>query len=275
MARSRNDPPPLRITEASERMLADIRPLDVEKVALRKARGRVLAEDISATVTMPPWSNSSMDGYAVRSADITPVMTGEKVKLRVIGTIAAGDFAKRPIKRGEAMRIMTGAPVPEGADSVIRKEDTDEGAKRVEVRDARDVWKNIRPAGEDYQRGDVLARRGFPLKPALLGVLASPGVKEGKAFKRPRVAIVSSGDELVEIDDFEQGEEGRRIVSTNSYTPEALTRVAGGIPVDLGIAADTKASLWCKFDAADGGDLFLKYAGISVGDVDHSHAVSM
>src|SRR2546423_4954119 len=254
-------------------MLADSGPLDVEKVALRKALGRVLAEDISATVTMPPWSNSSMDGYAVRSADITPVMTGEKVKLRVIGTIAAGDFAKRPIKRGEAMRIMTGAPVPEGADSVIRKEDTDGGVEKVEVRDARDVWKNIRPAGEDYQRGDLLAKRGFPLKPALLGVLASTGVKEVKAFKRPRVAIVRSGDELVEIDDFDQVEEGRRIVSTNSYTLDALTRVAGGIPVDLGIAADTKASLRRKLEAADGCDLILTSAGVSVGDVDHTRAV--
>src|SRR5256714_11772949 len=273
MARSRNEPPPLRITEASERMLADIRPLDVEKVALRKALGRVLAEDISATVTIPPWSNSSVDGYAVRSADITPVMTGEKVKLRVIGTIAAGDFAKRPIKRGEAMRIMTGAHVPEGADSVIRKEDTDGGAEKVEVRDARDVWKNIRPAGEDYQRGDVLARRGFPLKPALLGVLASTRVEEGKAVKRSRVAIVSSGDELVEIDDFDQVEEGRRIVSTNSYTLDALTRVAGGIPVDLGIAADTKASLRRKLEATDGSDLILTSARVSVGDGDPTRAV--
>ena len=273
MARSRSDPSPLRIAEASERMLADIRPLDVEKVPLRKALGRVLAEDIRATVTMPPWSNSSMDGYAVRSADITPVMTGDRVKLRVVGTIAAGDFAKRPIKRGEAMRIMTGAPVPDGADSVIRKEDTDGGEDKVEVREARDVWKNIRPAGEDFQRGDVLAKRGFPLKPALLGVLASTGVREVKAFKRPRVAIVSSGDELVDLDDFDQVEKGRRIVSTNSYTLEALTRVAGGIPVDLGIAADTKASLRRKLEAAEGSDLILTSAGVSVGDVDHTRAV--
>src|SRR5256885_9542198 len=218
MARSRNDPPPLRITEASERMLADIRPLEIEAIPLRQALGRVLAEDISATVTMPPWSNSSMDGYAVRSADITPVMTGEKVKLRVVGTIAAGDFAKRPIKRGEAMRIMTGAPVPEGADSVIRKEDTDGGLEKVEIRDARDVWKNIRPAGEDFQRGDVLARRGAPIKAALIGVLASTGVAQVKAFRQPRVAIISSGDELVDLDKFQEVVDARRIVSSNSYT---------------------------------------------------------
>src|SRR6266513_2674042 len=145
-SRSRSDPSPLRIAEASERMLADIRPLDIERLPLRQALGRVLAEDITATVTTPPWSNSSMDGYAVRSADITPMMTG--------------------------------APIPDGADSVIRKEDTDGGVERVEVRDARDVWKNIRPAGEDFQRGDVLAKRGSPLKAAVIGVLASTGAKQ-------------------------------------------------------------------------------------------------
>ena len=263
----------LKLAEASERILADIKPLEIEAIPLRQALGRVLAEDISATVTMPPWSNSSMDGYAVRSADITPVMTGEKVKLRVVGTIAAGDFAKRPLKRGEAMRIMTGAPVPDGADSVIRKEDTDGGVEKVEIRDARDVWKNIRPAGEDYQRGDVLAKRGYAIKPALLGVLASTGIREVKTFRRPRVAIVSSGDELVDLEEFDQVADGKRIISTNSYTLEALTRVAGGIPSDLGIAADTKASLRRKLESAEGCDLILTSAGVSVGDMDHTRDV--
>ncbi|HJP85522.1 MAG TPA: gephyrin-like molybdotransferase Glp [Gemmatimonadaceae bacterium] len=273
MARTRSDNPALTIAEASERMLAEIRPLAIERVPLRQALGRVLAEDIAATVTMPPWSNSSMDGYAVRSADITPVMTGARVKLRVVGTIAAGDFAKGPLKRGEAMRIMTGAPIPNGADSVIRKEDTDGGSKSVEIRDARDVWKNVRPAGEDFQRGDTLAKRGFPLRPALLGVLASTGIRKVKTFRRPQVAIISSGDELVDIDDFDKVEKGRRIVSTNSYTLEALTRVAGGIPRDLGIAADTKASLRRKLESAQGSDLILTSAGVSVGDMDHTREV--
>src|SRR5712671_6201991 len=225
----------LTVAEASERILAEIRPLEVETVPLRRALGRVCAEDMAATVTMPPWSNSSMDGYAVRSADITPVMSGEPVKLRVVATIAAGAFAPRPLKRGEAMRIMTGAPVPAGADSVIRKEDTNGGSGKVEIRDARDVWKNIRPAGEDFQRGDVVAKRGNPLRPALIGVLASTGISKVKAFKRPRVAIISSGDELVDLDDFEQVAAARKIVSTNTYTLDALTRLAGGVPVDLGI----------------------------------------
>ena len=263
----------LTVTEASERIMAEIRQLDAESVPLKRALGRVCADDISATVTMPPWSNSSMDGYAVRSADITPVMGGERVTLRVVATIAAGEFAPRPLKRGEAMRIMTGAPVPEGADSVIRKEHTDGGKKKVEIRDALDVWKNIRPAGEDYQRGDVLAKRGAPIRPALLGVLASSGISKVRAFRRPRVAIISSGDELVDIDEFDAVVAQRRIVSSNSYTLDALTRVAGGIPVDLGIAADTKASLKRKLEGARDCDLILTSAGVSVGDLDHTRNV--
>src|SRR5256714_12442944 len=263
----------LTVAEASERMLAEIKPLDIETVPLRQALGRVLAEDVTATVTMPPWSNSSMDGYAVRSADITPVMSGEPVKLRVVATIAAGEFAPRALKRGEAMRIMAGAASPGGADSVIRKEDTDGGSEKVEIREARDVWKNIRGAGEDYQSGDLLARRGAPVKPALLGVLASTGRAEVEVFRRPRVAIISSGNELVDLDDFDEVIAARRIVSTNSYTLEALTRVSGGIPEDLGIASDTRASLKKKLESAQGYDLILTSAGVSVGDLDHTRDV--
>lgn len=214
-----------------------------------------------------------MDGYAVRSADITPVMTGTPVKLRVIATVAAGEFAPRRLKRGEAMRIMTGAPIPAGADSVIRKEDTDGGAEKVEVRQARDVWKNIRDAGEDYQRGDILGKRGSPIRPALLGVLASSGIATVQAFRRPRVAIISSGNELVDLDAFDEVVAARRIVSTNSYTLEALTRVAGGVALDLGIARDTKASLRRKLESAEGCDLIITSAGVSVGDLDHTRDV--
>jgi molybdopterin molybdotransferase len=263
----------LTVADASDRILAEIRPLETEPIPLRLALGRVCGADISAKVTMPPWSNSSMDGYAVRSADITPVMSGERVKLRVVATIAAGEFAPRGIKRGEAMRIMTGAPVPDGADSVIRKEDTDGGIEKVEIRDARDVWKNIRGAGEDYQRGDLLARRSSPVKPALLGVLASSGIATLEVFKQPRVAIISSGNELVDIDDFDEVIAARRIVSTNTYTLDALTRVAGGTPIDLGIASDTKASLRKKLDSASDCDLILTSAGVSVGDLDFTRDV--
>jgi molybdopterin molybdotransferase len=263
----------LRVEEASERILADIRALDSEPVPLRAALGRVCAEEIRATVTMPPWANSSMDGYAVRSADITPVMKGEAVTLRVVGTIAAGELPEKPLKRGQAMRIMTGAPIPGGADSVIRKEDTDGGSQKVVIRESRDVWKKIRQAGEDYQRGDVLAKRGTPMRPALIGVLASSGVASVQVFRRPRVAIISSGNELVDIDEFDEVKAARRIISTNSYTLDALTRAAGAVPVDLGIAADTKASLRRKLEAAGDCDLIITSAGVSVGDLDHTRDV--
>ena len=263
----------LRVEEASERILSDIRVLAPETVPLRAALGRVCAEEIRATVTMPPWSNSSMDGYAVRSADMTPVMKGEPVTLRVVGTIEAGELPEKPLKRGQAMRIMTGAPIPGGADSVIRKEDTDGGSQKVVIRESRDVWKNIRQAGEDYQRGDVLAKRGTPMRPALIGVLASSGVATVQVFRRPRVAIISSGNELVDIDEFDEVKAARRIVSTNSYTLDALTRAAGAVPVDLGIAADTKAALRKKLEAAGDCDLIITSAGVSVGDLDHTRDV--
>ena len=263
----------LSVEEASARILADIRPLEAESVKLTGALGRVLAEDVAATVTMPPWSNSSMDGYAVRSADITPVMSGAPVTLKVVATIAAGGFAPRALGRGEAMRIMTGAPVPEGADSVIRQEDTDGGTKKVQVRDARDVWKNIRAAGEDFHRGDPLAKRGTAIRPALIGVLASTGMQKVRVFRRPKVAIISSGNELVDLDDFSKVKAGKKIVSTNSYTLSSLTRVAGGVPFDLGIAADNKAALRRKLDDAAASDLILTSAGVSVGDLDHTRDV--
>jgi len=200
-------------------------------------------------------------------------MKGETVTLRVVGTIAAGELPEKPLRRGQAMRIMTGAPIPGGADSVIRKEDTDGGSQKVVIRESRDVWKNIRQAGEDYQRGDVLAKRGTPMRPALIGVLASSGVATVQVFRRPRVAIISSGNELVDIDEFDEVKAARRIVSTNSYTLDALTRAAGAVPVDLGIAADTKASLRKKLEAAGNCDLIITSAGVSVGDLDHTRDV--
>lgn len=263
----------LTVEEASARILAEVRPMDHEWVPLASALGRVLAAEVTATITMPPWSNSSMDGYAVRSADISPVLKGETVRLRVVATIAAGEFAPRPLKKGEAMRIMTGAPIPGGADSVVRKEDTDDGLQRVEIRDARDVWKNIRGSGEDYQKGDSLAKRGTPIRPAMLGVLASSGITTVEVFRRPRVAIVSSGNELVGLEKFREVEAGRRIISTNSYTLAALTRVSGGEPVDLGIAADTRSALRRKLKAATKCDMILSSAGVSVGDLDHTRDV--
>jgi molybdopterin molybdotransferase len=259
----------ISVGEASARILAGAKPLPSEKVELSEATGRVIAERVVASITSPPWDNSSMDGYAVMRADLAR----ENTRLPVVATIPAGGFASRPLARGEAMRIMTGAPLPEGADTVVRFEDTDNGDSEVEIRNLRDAGKNVRRAGEDFKAGDELFPAGTELRAAHVGVLAAAGISRVAVHRQPRVAIISSGDELVELDDFTPDLAGKRIVSTNSVTLPALTRAAGGIPVYIGIARDDPGSLRDLLSRATGCDLIVTSAGISVGDLDHVRAV--
>ena len=254
------------VSEASERILSAIHPLAPETVATENAAGRVLAASVVATVTSPPWDNSSMDGYAVRSEDLSG---SNNLVLHVVETVAAGSFPSRAITSGESMRVMTGAPIPDGADGVIRHEDTDDGRETVSIRNLRDLRKNIRRTGEDFHRGDVLFPVGESMHAAHLGVLASAGVRSIESYRRPRVAIISSGDELVELHEFNPDLIGKRIVSSNSVTLPTLIRYAGGEPTDLGIARDDPGSLKDKFAAAGDADLIITSAGISVGDHDH------
>lgn len=255
----------ISVAEASERILARIGALSQETVATENAAGRVLAERIVAPIDSPPWDNSSMDGYAIRSADL--VSPG--IRLDVVEEVAAGAFPSRAIRAGEAMRVMTGAPVPDGADSVIRREDTDDDREAVTIELTRDAGKNIRRRGEDFRTGDLLFDRSESLSIAHIGALASAGIKSVAVNRRPRVAIISSGDELVELRDFDVALAGRKIVSSNSVTLAALVRDSGGEPVDLGIARDDPASLREKLELARDADLIVTSAGISVGDHDH------
>jgi molybdopterin molybdotransferase len=255
--------------EASARILEHIEPLPAEEISLADALGRVIASPIPSAVTLPPWRNSSMDGYAVRSADIGSLPQS----LRVIETVAAGRVPSRDIAAGEATKVMTGAPVPDSADSVIRIEDTDRGEPIVTINDGRDLRKNIRPRGEDVRAGDLIARRGDVVTPAMLGVLASCGVQTLPVIRRPVIAIVSSGDELVMLDQFARVEAGERIVSANSYTLHALVRTAGAIPRDFGIARDTPESLRAIIEQTRHCDLLVTSAGISVGDHDYTRDV--
>jgi molybdopterin molybdotransferase len=165
---------------------------------------------------------------------------------------------------------MTGAPLPDGADTVVRVEDTDGGVERVAVRDVRDVRKNVRPRGEDFRTGDVLLPAGAPLGPAQLGVLASVGAAAVDVHRRPRVAILGTGDELVDLDRFHEALAGRKIVSSNNYTLHALVRTAGAEPVNVGVAEDTPESLAERLGAAAGCDLILTSAGVSVGEFDYT-----
>ena len=265
----------LEVGEASARILNAIRPLAAETVALDEAAGRVLATRVSATTISPPWDNSSMDGYAVRSADIVLRAGGAQrvPALKVVAIIAAGGFAPRPLGAGEAMRIMTGAPIPIGADSVIRIEDTDRGTDRVAILNLRDLQKNIRRAGEDFVEGAHLFEPGTELRAAHLGVLASAGVTLVDVHRRPRIAVITSGDELVELGDYSSEVAGLKIISSNSWTVPQLIRDAGGEAVDLGIASDDPASLRAKLDQTEGFDLIITSAGVSVGDLDNVRAV--
>ncbi len=255
----------ISVAEASERILARIAALAGEPVATGNGVGRVLSGGIEAPIDSPPWNNSSMDGYAVRSSDISMV----PVSLRVIEEIAAGRFPSRGIEEGEAMRVMTGAPVPPGADTVIRREDTDDGRDIVSITNDRDLQKNIRRKGEDFSAGDLLFESGEEIRVAHAGALASAGIKSVSVHRRPKVALISSGDELVELDDFTPDDSAKKIVSSNSVTLSALIRDAGGEPIDLGIAKDDRASIREKLGSAAGADLIITSAGISVGDHDH------
>jgi molybdopterin molybdotransferase len=263
----------LTVPEASARILEHITPLPVERVPLLDALGMVLAESVRAPMTLPAWDNSAMDGYAVRGTDIDRATAERPVTLRVLETVGAGRFATQPVRDGEAIRIMTGAPLPDGADTVVRVEDTDGGTTRVLVRDSRDARRNVRPRGEDFREGDALLDSGVPLGAAQLGVLASIGRSTVDVHRRPRVAIMGSGDELVDLDGFHEVLAGRKIVSTNGYTLQALVRDAGGEPVNLGVAADDPASLRDHLRRAAGCDLVLTSAGVSVGEFDYTRDV--
>ncbi len=262
----------LSVEEAATRITASVAPLAPLRVPLPSALGAVLAEDAISPITLPHWDNSAMDGYAVVAADVAGADETRPVALPVVGTIAAGAQPERALARGEAMRIMTGAPMPAGADTVIRVEDTDAGLETVRIVKDRDVGKNIRRRGEDVFAGTVAIPAGTPVGAAQIGVLASIGYAEVPVHRRPRVAILGSGDELVELDRFAEVQAGRRIVSSNRHTLEALVRLTGGEPLSLGHAADSLEAVTALLEraAALKPDLILTTAGVSVGEHDHT-----
>lgn len=267
----------LDVATAVARVVGALTPVDdVDDVAIGDALGRVLARDAVAPVALPPWDNAGMDGYAVRAADVLGAGAAAPVRLPVVGTVAAGHAAARALVAGEAMRIMTGAPVPEGADTVVRIEDTDGGTERVEVRDDRDArapTRNVRPRGEDLRAGAVALAAGTAIGPAQVGVLAACGLARVPVRRRPRVAILCTGDEVVELERWDDVLAGTRIPSTNSYTLQALVRQAGAEPVMLGIAPDEPEGLRERLRAASGCDLLLTTGGVSVGAFDHVRPV--
>jgi len=261
------------VQEASRRILSGISALPAEMIGLRDALGRVLAEDVVSPIEHPPWDNSSMDGYAVRSSDVASASPERPVVLPVLETIAAGQRPTKQIEAGTASRIMTGAPIPDGADSVIRVEDTDAGESQVSIRDARDARRHVRPRGEDLRIGALAVARGEVLGPAQIGVLASVGAGNIKAHRRPRVAVLASGDELVDVDQFDAVRRGDRIVSSNSYTLVASARELGADVVDLGIVPDDPQEYTKRIRSVLDCDLLITSGGVSVGAFDFTKDV--
>lgn len=252
--------------EAARVIVGHFQPLAPLRRPLRDALDAVLAEDVASPIDLPPWDNSAMDGYAARSEDL-----GEQnaTDLDVIETIPAGQFPSKPVRRGQATRIFTGAPLPDGADTVIRQEDTEQhGDGKVTILNARDARKNVRRRGEDIKRGVVVLPAGTALGPAQLGVLASIAVDQPLVHRTPRVAFMGSGDEIVDLDCKEDILAGTKIASSNSYTLDAMIRRAAAEPLDLGVARDTKASLREHLQGVAGSDLIVTTAGVSVGEHD-------
>jgi molybdopterin molybdotransferase len=257
----------LSVEQALERILEAFHPLESERVPIVDALGRVLAEEVYADVDIPPHSNSSMDGYAVLATDTTGASREAPTRLRVVGELAAGYVTETKVEPGAAIRIMTGAPIPPGADAVVKVEDTASGDEWVEILAAASLGQYIRPAGEDVRQGELALRRGTVVRPQEIGMLATLGQKDVSVVRRPRVAILATGDEIVEIDaPLAPG----KIRNSNSYSNAAQVLRYGGIPVMLGIARDQVDELTEKIreGLAQGVDLFLTSGGVSVGDFD-------
>jgi molybdopterin molybdotransferase len=223
----------------------------------------VCAEPVVSPIDLPPWDNSGMDGYACRSADARAGAT-----LRLVDRVAAGAQPGRALGAGEAARVFTGAPIPAGADGVIRQEDADTTGDRVTIRDARDAGKNVRPRGEDLRAGQTVVAAGTPLGPAQLGLLAAIAHEPVAVHRPPEVAFLASGDEIVDLDARDDILAGRKIATSNSYTIRAMIQRAGGVPRDLGLVADRREALRDAFAQAAGSDLLVTTAGVSVGERD-------
>ena len=257
--------PLLTVAQARERILDRIAALNTETVPLTEARGRVLAEEVRSERDVPPFANSAMDGYAVRALDVAAASTAQPIVLRVLGEIRAGAAPPAAVQSQTALRIMTGAMIPDGSDAVVRVEDTVEHDGTVEVRVPVAAGTSLRAAGSDLHRGDLLATAGRVVTPGLIGVLASAGRVAVRCIRRPRVLVLTTGDEL-----REPGEAlgPGQITNTNRYTLRAAVEEAGGIVIDAGVARDDRRDLMDRLGAAGETDLVVTTGGVSMGAYD-------
>ena len=266
----------LSVEEARSRILEMFQPLESERKPILEALGQVLAEDVSSPMSIPPLANSAMDGYAVQSSDITGATPDTPTSLRVIGQVAAGQLPQNEVVPGTAVRIMTGGPIPPGADTVVPFEDTDEydlkssgmglsDIAEIKVNIGASEGSNVRPAGQDISKGQTVLKKGMLLRPSEIGVLASVGRDMVEVVRRPVVAVIATGDELLEPGGpIAPG----KIYDSNSYSVAAAVLRYGGVPLFLGIARDNLESMNAKLEEGLDADLLLTSAGVSRGDYD-------
>jgi len=260
-----------RLETALKTVLDAVPVLGMEKVGLLDALGRVLAEDIVAERDNPPWDNSAMDGFAVRHEDIKQAhAVTTPTTLTVIEDVPAGKFPAKSVGNGEAIRIMTGAPIPKGADTVLKVEDTENTTTSVKVFKEEQKGANIRLQGEDVRKGDCIIPKGKAIRPAEAGMLAILAKSFIFVYQRPRVAILSTGDELADLDERFSEE---KIVNSNSYGIAAAVREAGGLPILLGIAKDKPDDLKAKIRQGLNADILVLSGGVSMGDYDFTKPV--
>ncbi len=264
----------ISVETALDKILSSIKPLGVEEKGLLESLGQVLAEDVYSDINVPPKDNSALDGYALRAADIKGAGPQNPRILKVIDYIVAGGNPHKRVEPGTAVRIMTGAPTPEGADCVVGFEDTDETSRPVsdsKIPSEIGVFTeelngaNIRKAGESIKKGDLVLTKGKIIRPSEIGVMASMGRAKVKVIRRPVVAILSTGDELTNLG--EPLAEGK-IYNSNTYSIAAQVIREGGIPRIVGIALDTEASVVAKINQALDADLLVTTGGVSMGDYD-------
>ncbi len=265
----------LPVQEALAKVLALFQTLPTETVPLDQSAGRILAEDVIANDSLPPFDNSGMDGYALKAADTSGANDRNPVSLRVIGEVAAGSVFDGTLRRGEAVRIMTGAPIPDGADAVIRIEDTGEnyGDSQRPLPDLVSIKAEVGPAnairyaGSDLRAGQKILSAGRKIRPQEVGVLASLGVPQVPVYRRPKVGILATGDELIPVE--EELVPGK-IRNSNGYAQAAQIEALGAEAIRLGVAKDTPEDLRDKLQAGIDAnvDLFISSAGVSVGVYD-------
>jgi len=264
----------LTYDEAVVAIRSQIRPLDPELCAIDEALGRAAGEIVYSRVDHPPWNGSAMDGFAVRATEVDGASSETPIEMIVSDDIPAGAFPRGPLEPGTIARVMTGAPVPSGATGVIRVEHTLPAADgRIQILDASDAARNIRPMGEDVRVGDEVIAAGAELTPAAIGILALTGHREVRVLKRPVIAVLSTGDELADLDEIDLAVAGERVMNSNSHAVAAQIRSAGAEPRILQIARDRPADIRRRFEEGLECDAIISTGGVSVGDRDFVKAV--